>query len=75
MNDIDLVELAGFHAYRLIVESRFITVNGKKCDVMHVIGDSETGLDAITVQNTITKDYTAVYEGTDPKIYRTLRQT
>ena len=34
---------------------------------MHVITDSETGLDAFTVQNTITKDYTIVYVGTDPK--------
>ena len=42
---------------------------------MDMITDPETGLDAFTVQNTITKDYTVVYEGTDPKILRTLRQT
>ncbi|MBO1910884.1 hypothetical protein J4G37_39585, partial [Microvirga sp. 3-52] len=65
MNDIDLVELAGFHAYRIVVESRFIPVNGKKFEVINVIKDSETGLDAFTVQNTITKDYTVVYVGTD----------
>jgi hypothetical protein len=65
VNDIDLVELAGLHAYKMKRGLNFITVNGKKFEVMNVIKDFDTGLDAFTVQNTITKDYTVVYVGTD----------
>ncbi|MFJ7935244.1 SA1320 family protein [Sporosarcina sp. NPDC096371] len=66
VNDVDLIELAGFHAYRPVIKFGIITVNGKKFEVTDLITSSESGLDAFTVQNTITKDYTIVYVGTDP---------
>jgi hypothetical protein len=65
--DTELVEIAGLHAYREMNRRDSFFINGKRFKVIHVIKDSETGLDAFTVQNTITKDYTIVYVGTDPK--------
>ena len=54
LTDVDLVELAGYHAYRTVTESTVITVNGKELEVVSVVSDPESGLDAFTVQNTIT---------------------
>lgn len=64
--DINLIELAGFHAYRPESLVGLIIVNGTEFEVMNVITDIEIGLDAFTVQNTNTGDYTVVYVGTDP---------
>ncbi|MDS9472563.1 hypothetical protein [Sporosarcina pasteurii] len=67
LNDLDLVELAGFHAYKTVRENKYITVNDKKVKVVDVIADPETGLNAFTVQNTANGGYTVVYTGTNPK--------
>lgn len=67
VNDASLVELAGFHAYREVNEDDKIIINEEEFKVMHVIKDTETGLDAFTVRDTHTKDYTIVYVGTDTK--------
>ena len=71
LTDVDLVELAGYHGYTTVEESTVITVNGKELEVVSVVTDHESGLDAFTVQNTITvgdevsKEYSVVYVGTD----------
>ncbi|GAB3806946.1 hypothetical protein [Virgibacillus kimchii] len=66
-NDQDLVELAGYHAYRYrnhdLGDS--MKVNGTEFEVMHTIYDPATGLDALTVQNVETGELTIVYVGSE----------
>lgn len=50
-NDQDLVQLAGFHAYRKYEEEDEIHVNGKVFLVEDIKTDSSTGLDALVVRN------------------------
>ncbi|MBA4537637.1 hypothetical protein H1Z61_10960 [Bacillus aquiflavi] len=64
-DDKDLVELAGYHAYREYSEQQKIIVNGKKFKVVHTNYNHPTGLDALTVKNVKTGEYTVVYVGTD----------
>lgn len=66
VNDPDLVELAGLHAYRTVIEDDRIFTDGNEYKVMHVITEPESGLDAFTVKNMNTGEYTVVYVGTDP---------
>ncbi|MDQ0233474.1 hypothetical protein [Metabacillus malikii] len=63
--DTDLVELAGYHAYLYPDEETIITVNSKQFVVVNTIFEHETGLDALTVQNLISNEYTIIYVGTD----------
>jgi YD repeat-containing protein len=55
-NDKDLVQLAGYHAYKKYEKNDEIQVNGKVFLVINVINDSATGLDALTVRNTTVYD-------------------
>ncbi|MCL1630782.1 hypothetical protein M3N64_02280 [Sporolactobacillus sp. CPB3-1] len=67
-NHKDLVELAGFQSYKIKEGERyrFIKVNDKKYQIVSIIGPKEnkTGLDAMTVQNVDTGEYTVVFQGT-----------
>ncbi|MGE6257287.1 SA1320 family protein [Heyndrickxia sporothermodurans] len=64
-NDKDLVELAGYNAYIVYYEDQMIKVNGNKYKVMNTKYKDPTGLDAFTVKNTDTNEYTIVYVGTN----------
>lgn len=50
-DDKDLVQLAGYHAYKEYEKDDEIQVNGKVFLVEHVVNDPSTGLDALTVRN------------------------
>lgn len=63
--DQDLVELAGFHAYRHYQTGKIITVNDKKFKVVDTQYGMSSGLDAVTVQNNETKELTVVYIGSE----------
>ncbi len=63
-SDKDLVELAGYNAYINYTELQPITVNGTKYRVVDTNYKDPTGVDAMTVQNKITKEFTIVYTGT-----------
>ncbi|MBP3041873.1 hypothetical protein J9303_20870, partial [Bacillaceae bacterium Marseille-Q3522] len=58
-----MVELAGFHAYQLKEDYNTIDVNYVQYRVVNIIHDP-SGLDAMTVKNTLTNEYTIVYQGT-----------
>ncbi|MBA4538262.1 hypothetical protein H1Z61_14240, partial [Bacillus aquiflavi] len=64
-DDKDLVELAGYHAYRSHDKDDTLVVNGKKFRVVDTNYNHPTGLDALTVKNVKTGEYTVVYVGTD----------
>ncbi|WP_079529590.1 SA1320 family protein [Halobacillus hunanensis] len=66
-NDKDLVELAGYNAYRNYANEQIMVVNGSEYRVVHTNYTDPTGMDAITVQNIDTKSYTIVYTGTGDK--------
>lgn len=63
--DQDLVELAGFHAYRHYPPGKIITVNDKIFKVVDTQYGMSSGLDAVTVQNHETKELTVVYIGSE----------
>ncbi|GAB3806938.1 SA1320 family protein [Virgibacillus kimchii] len=65
IQDPDLVELAGHHAYNKPEVGSFIEVNNKHFDVVDTIYDHPTGLDALTVQNVETGELTVVYVGSE----------
>ncbi len=70
-NHKDLVELAGLKAYKVKESHRyhFIKVNNKQYQIVNIIGPKEnkTGLNAMTVQNVDTGEYTVVFQGTQIK--------
>ncbi|WP_191557769.1 SA1320 family protein [Metabacillus idriensis] len=66
ISDKDLVELAGYHAYRSFDVDETITVNGRNYTVVNTKYNQKSGLDALTVQNYETGEYTVVYVGTNP---------
>ncbi|WP_018934393.1 hypothetical protein [Gracilibacillus lacisalsi] len=63
--DSDLVQLAGYHAYIESREEDQLEVNGTVYKVININYGHSTGLDAITVQNLSTQEFTIVYVGTD----------
>ncbi|GAE95252.1 hypothetical protein JCM21714_4469 [Gracilibacillus boraciitolerans JCM 21714] len=65
LNDRDLVELAGYQAYIINENTRIITVNDSKYRVLNTKKDRYTGLDAHTVVNLKTKEFTVVFVGTN----------
>lgn len=65
-SDKDLVELAGYHAYRDFKEEEIIEVNGNRYLVMNTGYGNDSGLDAPTVQNVKTQEYSVVYVSTNP---------
>ncbi|HLR15932.1 MAG TPA: hypothetical protein VK144_08890, partial [Bacillota bacterium] len=54
-NDKDLIQLAGYHAYRSYKKRDEIEVNNKLFFVENVIKDTDTGFEALVVRN-ITPD-------------------
>ncbi len=62
--DKDLVELAGYHAYKINNKKDYLTVNGIEYKVVDKKYKDPSGLDAITVQKVGTKELTIVYVGT-----------
>ncbi len=65
-NDKDLVELAGYNAYKPYSVGRRLEVNGNDYIVKDTHYNDPSGLDAITVQKDKTNELTIVYVGTDP---------
>ena len=63
--DTDLVELAGYQAYLYPPKDDTFIVNNKEYKVVDTIYRDKTGLDALTVKNTYTNEYTIIYVGTD----------
>ncbi|MBT2215571.1 hypothetical protein KK120_07015 [Virgibacillus dakarensis] len=61
--DTDLVELAGYHAYKKYKKPEVIAVNGKDFRVKNSKYDTDSGLDALTVQNLETGELTIVFVG------------
>ncbi|MER2090230.1 MAG: hypothetical protein ABS920_10855 [Sporosarcina sp.] len=64
-NDKDLVELAGYHAYKHHATTDVINVNGTDFSVIHTKYNTESGLDALTVENFDTKELTIVFVGSE----------
>jgi hypothetical protein len=62
-HDKDLVQLAGFHAYRNYKKTDIIEVNGKEFLVEHTLYATKSGLDALTVRNINTGKLTIVFVG------------
>ena len=63
--DLELVELAGYHAYQYPVKQENIEINGKLFKVIDTDYDGKSGLDALTVKNTETNEITVVFVGSD----------
>src|SRR5699024_1934859 len=62
--DADLVELAGYHAYRNYERGDLGGgVKGKKFEVVHTKYDIDSGFEALTVLNVETKEISIVYVG------------
>ena len=64
-NDKDLVELAGYHSYVHYDIDEIFKVNEKKFRVLDTIYNTDSGLDALTVQNVKTKELTVVFVGSE----------
>ncbi|TSB48486.1 SA1320 family protein [Alkalicoccobacillus porphyridii] len=62
--DTNLVELAGYHAYRNYQINSIINANDNMFRVVNTIYDHPTGLDALTVESLETGEFTVVYVGT-----------
>src|SRR5690625_5223670 len=65
INDKDLVQLAGYHAYNYYPVGKVEIVNGKKLEVIDTRYDTATGLDALTVQNIKTSKLIIDHGGSD----------
>ncbi|MDF2533641.1 MAG: hypothetical protein K0Q65_3222 [Clostridia bacterium] len=65
-DDKDLVELAGLHAYANSENGLNIPVNEHDYRVINNISN-DSGLNAMTVQNVDTGEYTVVFQGTQVK--------
>ncbi|MEN1970436.1 hypothetical protein WMZ97_20470 [Lentibacillus sp. N15] len=63
--DTDLVELAGYHAYKKYKKPAVIQVNGKEFEVKDSKYNTESGLDAPTVQNIETDELTIIFVGSE----------
>ena len=66
-NDKDLVELAGYRAYTHPAKVTKFYVNNNEYRVLNTRYEDPTGLDAMTVMNTETKEISIIYVGTDAK--------
>ncbi|MBM7702326.1 SA1320 family protein [Metabacillus iocasae] len=64
-NDKDLVELAGYQAYTHPTKFTKFYVNDNEYRVLNTRYEDPTGLDAMTIVNTDTKEISIVYVGTD----------
>ena len=64
-NDSDLVELAGAHSYAHYDINEVFKVNGKKFRVLDTVYETDSGLDALTVQNIDSKELSVVFVGSE----------
>ncbi|MFA9457782.1 SA1320 family protein [Halalkalibacter sp. AB-rgal2] len=64
-SDRELVQMGGLHAYLEHEEGSSITIENRDFEVIHTEYNHPTGLDALTVQNLETGEYTVVFVGTD----------
>jgi hypothetical protein len=64
-NDKDLVQLAGYHAYKYYDVGHVEIVNGKYYEVIDTEYDTLTGLDAMAVKNVETEELSVIYVGSD----------
>ena len=64
-HDKDLVQLAGYHAYKYYDVGHVEIVNGKYYEVIDTEYDTLTGLDAMAVKNIETDELSVVYVGSD----------
>ena len=67
-NDKDLIELAGYHAYRNYKTSEVIEIKGKDFEVKNTIHDPDSGFRALTVENLETDEISIVYVGSEPNV-------
>lgn len=63
--DQDLVQLAGYHAYQKYDLADKITINEIEFEVLNTKYDTDSGLDALTVENVNTKELTVVFVGSE----------
>ncbi|BBN98236.1 SA1320 family protein [Sporolactobacillus terrae] len=66
-SDQDLVELAGLHAYKKYDKDKKFIVNRSRYVVKNISYTNINGLDAMTIQNFDTGEYTIVFQGTQVK--------
>ena len=64
-HDKDLVQLAGYHAYKYYDVGHVEIVNGKYYEVIDAEYDTLTGLDAMALKNMETQEVSVVYVGSD----------
>ena len=64
-SDKDLVELAGYHAYRHYKVDENIEVNGNEFSVINTEYNNDSGLDALTVRNLDSNELTIVFVGSE----------
>ncbi len=63
--DEDLVELAGYHAYKHHNKNDVFNLNGSDYKVIDTRYDTDSGLDALTVRNFDTNELTIVFVGSE----------
>ncbi len=63
--DMELVQLSGLHAYLEYDRGSYFKIDSKEFEVIDTEYNHLTGLDALTVQNLATGEYTVVFVGTD----------
>jgi hypothetical protein len=61
----DLVQLAGYHAYKYYDVGHLEIVNGNYYEVIDMEYDTLTGLDAMAVKNLETEELSVIYVGSD----------
>ncbi|MFC4618507.1 SA1320 family protein [Camelliibacillus cellulosilyticus] len=66
INDKDLVELGGYHAYHKYPSDKEFIVNGHHYRVINTSYDGKDGFDALTVVNTVSNEVSVIFVGTDP---------
>lgn len=68
MKDLELLEIAGFIAYRNDFEESTILINGSEYEIIDLhIKNTKHGLQAVTLQNLETEEYVIGFRGTDFK--------
>ena len=63
--DEDLVELAGYHAYKHHNKKGVFNLNGSDYKVIDTRYSTDSGLDALTVRNFDTNEFTIVFVGSE----------
>ncbi|MGG3802804.1 hypothetical protein [Metabacillus fastidiosus] len=63
--DKDIVQLAGYYAYRSKKEGDSIKINDTIYTIRNIKEDRISGLDAFTIENYKTKEYYVIYVGTE----------